>query len=43
MNKEGDIPAGEKIFGVRVVFREIWAFFVLRGEAVFHRDVIFLV
>ena len=29
---------GAKIFGVRVVVREIWILFVLLGEALFHRD-----
>ena len=31
-----------KIFGVRVVVREIWELFVLLGEALFHRDFVFL-
>ena len=33
---------GEQIVGMRVVVCEIWALFVFRGEALFHRDFIFL-
>ena len=36
MNKEAE-PIGEDTFGVRIVVREIWTFFVLLGEALFRR------
>ena len=41
MNK-GNTSIGEKIFGVRVVVREVWALVVFLGEALFHEDFGFL-